>query len=160
MGAQPLDEDPAPADDNMIDHEPPFDFFGLGRPVNQAPFNQNPEPFGQHQENEGWGQWIQGGTNAAPAANDNLLLMDLNNPAEEANELMEPVLDLNVALAEEVDMLPDDFEDEEDQLPDNIEEEEDHHPDEIAEQLEEDQLSLQISRGASSRCLTFRTFYQ
>jgi hypothetical protein len=66
---------------------------------------------------------------------------------------MELVLDLNVALVEEVDMLPDDIEEEEDQHPDNIEEEEDHHPDDIAEQLEEDQLNLH-------RCHTFRTFYQ
>jgi hypothetical protein len=32
LGAQPRDEDPTP-DDNPLDQEPPFDFFGLGQPV-------------------------------------------------------------------------------------------------------------------------------
>jgi hypothetical protein len=30
LGAQPPDEDPAPNDDQMDMHEPPFDFFCLG----------------------------------------------------------------------------------------------------------------------------------
>jgi hypothetical protein len=81
--------------------KPPFDFFGLGQPAVQPPFQQDQGLFQDQQENhKDWCQWIQGGANAAPAANANI---DLNLPADnlilavgnQGNDQMDLDFDLN-----------------------------------------------------------------
>jgi hypothetical protein len=102
LGAQPADEDQAPMDD-PFDHNPPFDFFGLGQPANQNQFHhgQIAQPEIDHPNDNDWDQWLASGANAAPAAQLNAIQNNINfdlNEQEDDNEgvdnnLME--LDLN-----------------------------------------------------------------
>jgi hypothetical protein len=109
LGAEPQDEEVPPMDDPFDLPDPPFDFFGLGQQANPAPFFDAPEPEVQQLEGGGWGQWIQGGANAAPAATTHVanaahnqdrqgMMMDLNILAED--QVMHH-LDLNVPFEEE-----------------------------------------------------------
>jgi hypothetical protein len=82
----------APFDDPM-DHNPPFDFFGLGQPANQGQFHQEQMayPDVDQLDAQNWGQWLAGDAHAAPVAQvDHMQNMLQNN-----------VLDLNIA--DEVD---------------------------------------------------------
>jgi hypothetical protein len=97
LGCQPADEDLV-SDEDPMDMEPPFDFFGLGQPVNHIPFqgdqvHQYLEP--DQEIEDDWGQWIDGGADAAPAANEDAMqepVPDLNIPMQEPLEI-----DLNEA---------------------------------------------------------------
>jgi hypothetical protein len=86
LGAQPTYEDDAPLDDRM-EHNPPFDFFGLGQPANQGQFHQEQmaHPEVEQPEAQNWGQWLAGDAHAAPAAQVANMQDMLNNNALDMN---------------------------------------------------------------------------
>jgi hypothetical protein len=122
LGAQPSDEDLAPLDDPLA-NDPPFDFFGLGQPMNQnrPDLVMGDNVVNERPDNIGWGQWLAGVANVAPAANAILALEANANPQmhglivlvdEAAPQPME--LDLNVAPEVELEHL--DFPTEEEEV--------------------------------------------
>jgi hypothetical protein len=113
LGAQPGDEDPTP-DDNPLEQEPPFDFFGHGQPVQPGLLDQHRDEQldnAQH-EDQDWGQWLAGAPDAAPTANIEPLDLDLNIQAEddaEEDQFMD--LDLNVMPIQEPGLVANDIAD-------------------------------------------------
>lgn len=114
IGHLPADEDEIPPGNN-IEGVLPFDFFGLGKIMQNNPENQDQEPEVEDNDPQQWDPWLANAIpDVAPAANlDNMQhedLPDLNEPQQmdemKIDDEEAPVLpDLNVVAEMEEDVV-------------------------------------------------------